>query len=126
MTFVHLTVLSALLSTMGCGNKTLVSADGAELAQEALIAALDAWKSGSAPDELRQHNPEIIVGDLDWKAKQKLVDYHVSDAGSFDGKQLRIPVTLIVQPSAGSRQRRVETKYIIGIDPVITVIRESE
>ena len=95
-----------------------------EAAHGALTAALDAWKAGRKADEMRQQTPEVVVGDADWKQGRRLVGYQIG-TGMFDGKNLRVPVTLtIAQPPRGNRQLVVN--YIVGTQPVVTLFRDGE
>jgi hypothetical protein len=85
---------------------------------------LDAWKAGRKAEEMRSESPEMIVGDADWKRGRRLADYEIG-SGVFDGKNLRIPVTLtIVRPPKG--QQKVVANYIVGTRPVVTLFRDGE
>lgn len=119
-------LLAALVvSLAGCGGGVDREANR-ERAQQALTTALDAWKQGASDQELRGADPAIVVGDADWRAGRKLVDYRVASDNSFDGRNLRAPVSLLVQAGPGAKPRRIDTRYIVGSDKVLTVIRESE
>jgi hypothetical protein len=77
------------------------------------------------PSELKQNDPEIVVGDVLWEQGRKLVDYKLDGQGKFDGRNLRVPVTLTVQqpPRAATKLTAI---YIVGVRPVITVFRENQ
>ena len=111
-----------LLIVAGCGR---AGGGGTEQeARTALTKALDAWKAGVSATNMRNENPEVVVGDADWKQGRKLVAYEIG-SGSFDGKNLRVPVTLTVaQPPRGSR--KLVINYIVGTRPVITIFRDSD
>ena len=73
---------------------------------------------------MRQQTPEVVVGDADWKLGRRLVGYQIG-SGMFDGKNLRVPVTLtIAQPPRGNRQLVVN--YIVGTQPVVTLFRDGD
>jgi hypothetical protein len=111
-----------LLLVGGCGG---AGGGGTEQeARTALTKALDAWKAGRSAADMRNEDPEVIVGDSDWKQGRKLVAYEIG-SGMFDGKNLRVPVTLTVaQPPRGNRKFVVN--YIVGTRPVITIFRDSD
>jgi hypothetical protein len=111
-----------VLQLAGCGAGGVAATE--ESAREALIKALDAWKTGRKAEEMRQETPEVIVGDSYWKQGLRLVGYEIGN-GTFDGKNLRVPVTLtIAQPPHGNRKLIV--KYIVGTRPVVTIFRDGE
>lgn len=109
------------LCEAGCGGGVPATEDAA---RTALTAALDAWKAGRKAEEMRQYSPEVVVGDTDWKLGRKLASYEIG-TGTFDGKNLRVPVTLtLAQPP--SSNRKVMVKYIVGTQPVVTLFRDGE
>jgi hypothetical protein len=111
-----------LMQAVGCGGGGVPATE--EAARGALTAALDAWKAGRKAEEMRQETPEVVVGDADWKLGRRLVGYQIG-TGMFDGKNLRVPVTLtIAQPPRGNRQLVVN--YIVGTKPVVTLFRDGE
>ncbi|MEX2558332.1 MAG: hypothetical protein WD403_00390, partial [Pirellulales bacterium] len=110
------TVIS-LLAT-GCGHKNQPT--NAVLARESLKTALDSWKEGQTPQDLKQRSPSIIVGDTAWEGGQKLESYEIVGPEFDDGVNLHCPVKLVLKDSQGST-RTEETTYIVGTSPVITV-----
>jgi hypothetical protein len=73
---------------------------------------------------MRSETPEVFVGDFDWKQGRRLVAYEIG-GGTFDGKNLRVPVTLTVaQPPRGNR--KIAVNYIVGTRPVVTIFRNSD
>jgi hypothetical protein len=114
--------VALVLQLAGCGGGGAPATD--ESAREALIKALDAWKAGRTAEEMRHETPEVIVGDSHWKHGLRLVSYEIG-SGKFDGKNLRVPVTLtITQPPSGNR--KLVVKYIVGTRPVVTIFRDGE
>jgi hypothetical protein len=115
-------VVAMLLLAAGCGGT--VGGGTEQEARAALTNALDAWKAGRAATDMQNESPEVVVGDSDWKQGRKLVAYEVG-SGMFDGKNLRVPVTLTLsQPPRGNR--RVVINYIVGTRPVVTIFRDSD
>jgi hypothetical protein len=115
--------VAMLLLVAGCGGAGRQGGDEEE-ARAALTKALDAWKSGCRAADMRQESPEVVVGDADWKQGRKLLAYEIG-GGMFDGKNLRVTVTLTVaHPPRGNR--KVVVNYIVGTRPVVTIFRDSE
>lgn len=115
-------IVAMLLQLVGCGSGS--GAGNEEEARTALTTALDAWKAGRSAADMRNETPEVVVGDSDWKQGRKLVAYEVGN-GTFDGKNLRVPVTLTVaQPPRGNR--KLVVNYIVGTRPVVTIFRDSD
>jgi Ni/Co efflux regulator RcnB len=115
-------LLAGLLACAGCAGGSVTGGSEQE-AREALTKALDAWKSGRKAEEMRQESPEVIVGDPDWKKGKRLTTYQIG-SGIFDGKNLRVPVTLTMEQPP--RQPKVVVNYIVGTRPVVTLFRDGE
>jgi hypothetical protein len=110
------------LVVAGCGGA--VGGGTEQDARTALTTALDAWKAGHSAANMRHEDPEVVVGDSDWKQGRKLVAYEIG-SGLFDGKNLRVPVTLtLAQPPRGNR--KLVVNYIVGTRPVVTIFRDSD
>jgi hypothetical protein len=106
----------------GCGGGGVAATE--EAARAALASALDAWKAGRNAEDMRIHSPEVVVGDRDWKQGRRLVAYEIGQ-GKFDGKNLRVPVTVtLAVPPRGNRKFVVS--YIVGTQPVVTIFRDGE
>jgi hypothetical protein len=115
--------LAMLLQFVGCGGVG-GGVGNEEEARTTLTKALDAWKAGRSAADMRSEEPEVVVGDSDWKQGRKLVAYEIG-SGMFDGKNLRVPVTLTVaQPPRGNR--KLVVNYIVGTRPVVTIFRDSD
>jgi hypothetical protein len=95
-----------------------------EKSRESLVAVLDAWKSGCKADEMRNDENQAIVRDPDWKQGRRLIEYEIG-GGMFDGKNLRVPVTLTFDQKPGG-SRKVIAKYIVGTEPIVTLFRDGE
>ena len=108
-----------LLCAAGCGGHALDE----DLAVASLSKALEAWQSGGNAGDLGQADPQIVVGDAAWKEGQTLIGFEIVGKGTFDGKNLRVPVKLKLQPLSGKQPVTSEVTYVVGTDPVITVFR---
>lgn len=90
-------------------------------ARLACESALLAWQDGRIPADLK---PDIIVSDYQWSAGQKLTAYEFLPDEEFnDGTNLHIHVRLSLEGKAG-RKSTTNAQYVVGTDPVVTVIRD--
>lgn len=109
---------------VGCGSAQHAPDLSESVAQSSLTTALDAWKQGQTPDSLGQRSPQIIVGDTQWEAGQRLVSYKVLEPATSDGSNLHVPVELELEDGAGVRSKET-VKYTVGTSPKITVFLEE-
>ena len=114
-----ITVLALVVA--GCDTSSRSLDLDEPLAKQSLSAALDAWKAGRQPADLK---PDLIVGDWDWKAGKTLVAYEVLPDERSDGTNLHIPVRLTLKDQKG-RQSRADALYVVGTSPQITVFRQD-
>ena len=108
----------------GCGEELAPGDEAA--ARKTLAAALDAWVAGVSAAQLRQQSPAIIVVDQDWTEGCRLVDYELTGAGLFDGRNLRASVALTLQRPPTGPAKRIAASYVVGMQPIITVVRVME
>ncbi len=113
-----------LAACVGCGSSSGPWKLDVEIARESLETSLKAWKAGETPATLEQKSPKIIVGDFDWKAGKKLLDFKVRDNDSNEGTNLRKFVELTLQSESG-QPIRVDAAYLISTRPIITVFRQE-
>lgn len=118
-----LVVALGLGAGAGCGGAAVPLDENA--ARQALAQSLDVWAAGGRAADLRSRSPEIVVVDQDWSDGCRLIDYELVGVGLFDGKNLRAPVALTLQRPAGATSK-VSASFIVGLDPVITVVRVME
>lgn len=114
-------VAACFLST-GCSQQ---KGEDLNFARTVLITSLDAWKTGAVPGDLSQRQPRIVVGDDDWERGRKLLDYKIQPHDVFDGRNLRVPVTLTLQRPHSSHQLQVNVTYVVCVTPAVTVFREE-
>jgi hypothetical protein len=119
-----LLAVATLLAPAGCspGPQRAAAVDPAA-ARTALQSALDAWKAGQKPADLKAASPAITVQDLDWESGSRLVSYEVKSEGTHDDANLRIPVSLTLSGPSGGEQKK-DVTYVVGTSPAITVFRE--
>lgn len=108
---------------VGCARKGNVKdyVPPQESAQKALTTALDAWKSGKAPDQIGATAPAVVGQDVDWTAGKKLTAYEIVGpaAGEEPNQRFTVKVTL----DAGAPQER--TYIVLGKDPIWVFSEES-
>jgi hypothetical protein len=109
-----------LLVVVGCSRSARYLPLDQERARAACAEALDAWKAGKRPADLK---PKLIVGDEDWDAGKTLVTYEVLPDETNDGTNLHIPVRLTLKDAQG-KERQPKVTYTVGTAPVVTVFRE--
>lgn len=114
--------LAALLSAAGCGGPRY-SPTNPGLGRDALQAALQHWQGGGKPQELAQRQPSIVMGDEDWEAGKRLVQFTVLQGERDDGANLHIPVRLVLSDDQGAESALVVT-YIVGTSPVVSIFRQ--
>lgn len=116
--------LLILWMAVGCGDGApRAAAVDPTAARTALQSALEGWKGGAQPADLKNGSPPMTVQDLDWISGLKLVEYEVAGEGRSDDANLRIPVDLVLRDPAGGEIRK-RVSYVVGTSPSITVFRE--
>lgn len=92
------------------------------LARQALTTALDAWKSGKAPDQIGASKPGINVQDKQWSDGKKLTAYEIVGPTTGEDQNRRFTVKLSLEGASAPQ----ETTYIVvGIDPLWVFSNES-
>lgn len=102
---------------VGCGKtgniKDYIPPD--ELARQALTSALDAWKSGKAPDQIGASQPAINVQDKQWSEGKKLTAYEIVGPATGEDQNRRFTVKLTIEGASAPQ----ETTYVVaGKDPL--------
>lgn len=117
-------VVMLLLAPAGCGGAAAGRVDE-NMARAVLTKALNAWVAGASASDLRTQEPAVIIVDHEWTSGVRLVDYELLGMGAFDGNTLRAPVMLtLAQPPRPAK--KVSANFIVGLQPVITVVRVME
>lgn len=119
-----LAFLASVLLSLGCSQgPSRATAVDPDRAREALSIALDSWKAGGRPADLKDASPPMTVQDLDWEQGARLVGFEVLGEGDADNANLRLPVRLQIEEPEG-RTLEKEVSYVVGTSPSITVFRE--
>lgn len=109
-----------VLGLGGCGDTRPVPADR-DRAVEALQTALEAWKQGLKPDDLRQRSPAINFNDSECAAGRRLVGFKMPDASEAFGNSIRIRVELTFE--AEDKTVVKEVGYLIDTAPALAIVR---
>ena len=112
-----------VVCVVGCFGANSPEAVRPELAKQALITALTAWKDGSEIDVLQSQSLAIVVQDMDWSAGKQLKEFTLQGDGTAVGANLSIEVELILADSSG-KTSNPKVWYLVGTDPALTVFRD--
>jgi hypothetical protein len=117
---------AALLLLAGCGerNVSMPAAANADVARQALEKALTHWQAGQTADKLAAAEPKTYVNDYDWRDGRKLKQFQVAGPAEEVGLQVRLPVALDVEYSAGQVVRS-QVSYSISTTPVVSIVRDD-
>lgn len=112
-------ITGAVLS--GCRNSVEKFVPAPNVARQALVDALDAWKSGQPSGLVSNTAPQVHVTDNLRKAAQRLVAYTIlGESASHHGR------AFMVELNMESPNEKLKAQYIIvGIDPLWVFRRED-
>ncbi|MGC8639494.1 MAG: hypothetical protein ACP5XB_06400 [Isosphaeraceae bacterium] len=110
----------AILTLSGCSGSSAHAVDTPR-ARDALVTALDHWKSGDQPRSVTS----MTIQDFEWQDGAKLLDYKLLGDGQARGANLSIKVKLTLSPtSAKSKKLEKDVYYLVGTSPSVTVFRD--
>jgi hypothetical protein len=114
-------VILASMFVCGCRDRTGDFKPRKELAESALVRALEDWKSGKPAGEIAGTKPLIHVTDTNRNPKQALNQFKI--LGEKPGRSGR---TFAVELSLKHPDQQLKTEYIVvGIDPLWVYRRED-
>lgn len=119
--------VAVALAVAGCGPsapKSFSSGD-VDQAKTKLGAALDAWKEGKTPADLRGMKPSVFVSDHDWNAGKKLAEFRIDRVERSTGPNPNIVVVLTFDGSKGKPQKK-QVVYSVTTAPAITIARADD
>ena len=110
----------AILTISGCSGSSAHAVDPPR-ARDALVTALDHWKSGDQPRSVTS----MTIQDFEWQGGAKLLAYELLGEGQARGANLSIKVKLTLAPPAGmSKNLEKAVYYLVGTSPSVTVFRD--
>ena len=112
----------SLCFLQGC-RRGLDKAADADEGAKALRTALEAWKSGKPPEELRSANPSIVMNEDDWRTGKRLLGYKVEEV-ALSGRQIRATVQIKLEDRDG-KTRDQKAVYIIDTTPRLVIVRDT-
>jgi hypothetical protein len=117
--------LAALgLIALGCGPRHQTAAPvNVETARQTLQSVLESWQRGEKLDSWRQHDPEVVIQDMDWSADAKLKEFEILGDGEPRDANLYCKVKLVFNEQVQGKTEK-EVTYVVGTDPVLTVFRD--
>ncbi len=117
--------LAGMLTLAGCGGSPMNAAGSEDEAIEVLTAALDAWKSGQKPDELRQDSSPMYVKDVDWTDGRSLKAFQAPDVAKENGGEWRVTAMLTLA-GAGKPDEQKLVAYSVTTASKAVVISRSD
>ena len=115
-------LLLVLLLFLGTGCSGMSRPSDPEEGRKALMATLDAWKSGAAPGTL---SPLIHASDGDWKSGLTLQNYKAHDEPQRIGTDLNFAVDLELKTRQGRLVKKSAT-YAVTTYPQYLVLRMDD
>lgn len=113
-----------LLTATGCGSGGSPRAADPEKARAALLAALESWKAGEAPEELTKRTPPIRVKDVDWGGGFRLVGFKADAEGKLAGYDMNYPVVLELKSPRGVAVKK-SAVYTVTTLPELVISRQE-
>ena len=112
------------IAVAGCGARApgSFSSGDVDQAKSKLGAALDAWKEGKTPADLRGLKPSVYVSDQDWSAGRKLAEFRIDRVEKTTGPNPNIVVVLTLDEAKGKATKK-QVVYSVTTAPAITIAR---
>ena len=117
---IRLLVLVPLVVALGCG-KTHSKADVTR-GEQALAAALDAWKNNEPPDRTKSLPDPVEFAD-ELRQSHTLVEYTMGKADASDPAVLRIPVSLKLKDRKGKATDR-DVMFEVKLTSPVLIARD--
>lgn len=117
--------LACLFALTGCGAGPMEAAGSEDEAADFLTAALDAWKSGQKPDDLRQENPPIYVQDEDWMGGRSLKEFKSHEAPKEHGGEWRVKAMLTLTGGGKPDEETLVAYSVTTADKAIVITRSD-
>jgi hypothetical protein len=106
----------------GCGGTAAPPTVDADVAKVTLDRTLGSWQKGETIDTMKNASPPVVVSDKSWGRGEKLTKYELDGPSKSAGADRKFQVNLWLTDDKGKIRREV-VEYMVGVDPVHTVIR---
>jgi hypothetical protein len=113
-----------LLTASGCGSGRTPETADSEKARAALRAALESWKAGEKPEDLKKQSPPIHVKDADWDRGFRLVNFKADAEGRLAGYDMNYPVVLQLKSPKGAAVKK-NAVYTVTTQPELVIARQE-
>ena len=117
--------LACLFALAGCGAGPMQAAGSEDEALDFLTAALDAWKAGQKPDELRDENPPMYVKDADWVQGRSLKEFKPHATPKENGGEWRV-MAMLTLTGGGKPDEETLVAYSVTTAEKVIVITRSD
>lgn len=117
--------LACMLALAGCSPSQMQIAGSEEDALEVLTIALDAWKAGEKPDELKQESPPMYVQDEDWMGGRSLKDFKPHDAPKEFGGEWRVMAMLTLDGGGKPEEQKLVAYSVTTAKKAIVITRSD-
>lgn len=118
----RLAVALTLLALAGCGGSDVPVAAPEDRARETLDLALGSWQKGMTVEQMKGHDPPIVISDPKWSRGDALTKYEVTGPGKPSGSEREYAVTLWLVDAKG-KEAREHVTFRVGTNPILTVFR---
>jgi hypothetical protein len=113
-------LLSLVLLAAGCGSRRTES--DIERGKQAVVAALDSWKTNDPPAKLKSL-PDPVDFSEELRTTHALTDYAIAKVDPSDKEVIRFTVTLKLKDRKGKASER-EAVYAVALKTPVVVARD--
>ena len=117
-------VAAMLLTASGCGAGATPQLSDSAKAKAALQNALESWKAGKTPKDLKKQSPPIHVKDVDWDGGFLLVNFKADAEGKLAGYDVNYPVVLELKSPKGVSVKKTAV-YTVTTTPELLISRQE-
>jgi hypothetical protein len=123
--YIGTALLVCCLTGCGFGNAKPPAPPDPAAARTALESALEAWKNGQTPEELRQGDAAIHMADEQWHFGGKLHEFSILEEEKPQGTQVRFRVQLQVSGQGRTSPTKSDVNYLVLGGTTLSIIRDD-
>ena len=117
-------IAAVLLTASGCGAGATPQPSDSAKAKAALRDALESWKAGKTPEDLKTQSPPIHVKAVDWAGGFRLVNFKADAEGKVAGYDVNYPVILELESPKGVAVKK-NAVYTVTTAPELLISRQE-